>query len=336
MAHLLGPKVALASDVLAARFLRVHRPLSLGWEVTTQCNAECTYCGFRDASQGELSTAEALRLINEMAGCGARMVSLSGGEPLVRSDLGELMAALQAHRIDVSLNTNGFLVERRREIVTQAKRVKISIDGPEPIHDAVRGKGTWRRAVRAVELCQQWGVQVVIPTVLSRTNLDHIDDHIRWCAARDLPLQVQPADARILHTGEPNPEAPEPEALRRVIRKLLARSDDVLNTRAGLSHLLAWPEPMSMTCASGQITARITATGILQLCGRPPRTAPETSWRELGLAEAFRQLHRVPCDQCWCAPRVDMNLAYQGRGLLDFARGKATGLVPGFSTRKGR
>ncbi len=327
------PKVGLVGDVLAARVLRRHRPLSLGWEVTAQCNASCAYCGFRERAPGELSTAEALRLIDEMHACGTRMVSLSGGEPLLRGDLPELVAALRARRIGVSLNTNGFLVERRREVLSAVARVKISLDGPEPVHDSVRGKGAWRRAVHGLRLCQAWGVAVVVQTVLSRANLAQLEAHTRWCAERELPLQVQPADARVLHTGEPNPEAPEPAELRLALRRLLDGRGDVLNTRAGLRHLLAWPAPRSMACASGQITARISSTGVLRLCGRPPRDAPESEWRELGLAEAFRRLHPVACDQCWCAPRVDMNLAYRGRGLRDFARGKTSGLVPGLTAR---
>ncbi len=332
-------KAALAADVAAAKAFGHHRPLSLGWEITAACNAACVYCHFREPAPDELTTDEALRLVAEMAAAGTRMVSISGGEPLVRSDLASVIDALVDRGITVSLNTNGFLVHRNEHVVRRAHRVKISIDGPEPIHDAVRGSGTFRRAARAVELCQSWGVPVTVETVIGKTNLPHVEELLDWCGERRLRVQLQPARAVIFHSQQPNPERPEPSALSELLERLDTGEHHalLLNTPQGLRHIARFPTPTPMACASGQITARITSTGILKLCGEPPAHAPETSWRELGLSEAFRRLRPVACDACWCAPRVDVNLAYQGRNLLSFARGRAAGILsPGRSSRQPR
>ena len=323
-------QLELAVDVAAAKVLGRHRPLSIGWEVTTLCNAACVYCAFRDASDGELSTDEALVLVREMHECGTRMVSLSGGEPLTRKDLSAIVGALRERDIAVSINTNGFLVPRHEELIRSVQRVKISIDGPEPIHDRVRGAGTWKKAVRGIERCLGWSVPVAAEAVLGKTNLPYLADLVDWCASMRLPLQVQPADPFVLNGDQPNPEAPEPEPLHEAIRRLIDdRPPGLLNSVEGLHHLLRYPKPTAMKCASGQITARVGATGVLRLCGVPPASAPAPSWREHGLREAFRRLHAVPCDRCWCAPRIDVNLGYQGRNLLSIARGRVTGILPG-------
>ncbi len=332
-------KAALAADVAAAKAFGQHRPLSLGWEITAACNAACVYCHFREPSAGELTTDEALRLVAEMAALGTRMVSISGGEPLLRGDLATVVDGLVDRGIAVSLNTNGFLVHRNEHVVRRAHRVKISIDGPEPIHDAVRGSGTFRRAVRAVELCQAWGVPVTVETVIGKTNLPHVEELLEWCGERRLRVQLQPARAAIFHGGEPNPERPDAVALGQLLERLATGKHHslLLNTPQGLRHIARFPTPTPMACASGQITARITSTGIFKLCGEPPAHAPEASWRELGLQEAFRRLRPVACDACWCAPRVDVNLAYQGRNLLSFARGRAAGILsPSRSSRQPR
>lgn len=232
-------RLALFGDVLGARLLGRFRPLSLGWEVTTACNATCVYCAFRRAAPDELSTAEALRLVDEMKVQGTRMVSLSGGEPLLRPDLARIVDALLERGMTLSLNTNGFLVPRHRALIGRMSRVKISLDGLEPVHDAVRGKGSFRLATRAIELCRDWGVPITVEAVLSRTSLPRVDELVAWCRARDLSLQVQPADPFILDSDRPNPEAPDGASLAAVLLRL-QRSPDrhtLLNSSAGLAHL---------------------------------------------------------------------------------------------------
>ncbi len=316
---------SLARGVLSAKLLRRRRPLALSWEVTSRCNAACCYCAFRDAAPDELSTAEALRLIDEMHACGTRLLALTGGEPLTRGDLPCLVAALSGHGIELSLNSNGVLVPRREDVVRAMARVQISLDGPEAVHDRVRGSGSWRRAVDAIDACERWGVSVSVQAVLTRTNLPHVHDLMSWCVTRGLRLQVQPASALVLESDAPNAEAPEPRALDRALRTLSGSPQALLNSSAVLAHMRKWPAATPMRCASGEITARIDSVGTLRLCGRPPAAAPAPSCRALGLAEAYRRLRAPACDQCWCAPRVQVNLAYQGRGLVSLAHSRGAG-----------
>lgn len=321
----------VALGVIAARLRDDFRPIVLGWEVTTACNAACVYCGFRKRSPDELSTDEALRLIGEMRGCGTRMVGLSGGEALLRPDIDDLIDALVDQDIAVSLNTNGHFVARHERAVRRLRRVQISIDGPEAVHDAVRGEGTWARAVDGIERCVAWGVHVSVEAVLSRTSLPHLETLLAWCRERQLTLQVQPADPMILNTLEPDPEAPEQPALRGAITRLraLQPGERIANTEAGLDHLWNFPTPTAMRCASGKITARIGSNGTLRLCGVPPAHAPTASWREHGLAGAFARLHPVDCARCWCAPRVDVNLGFEGHNLIDLTLRRARGTLLG-------
>jgi MoaA/NifB/PqqE/SkfB family radical SAM enzyme len=263
-----------------------------------------------------------MRLIEDMQACATQAVGISGGEPFMRKDLPELVEALVEGGISVSLNTNGVLVPRHEETMRRLSRVKISIDGPKEAHDAERGEGSWDAAVHAIDLCRVWSIPVTVQAVLTRSSLPHLDAFVEWCASRGLPYQVQPPNPFKLNTTDPVEDPPDAGEVRRALAKLASLPADrrPSNGEPGLRHMQHWPDPAPMECASGLVSARISADGHLSLCGQPPPGAPNPSWRELGLAEAFHRLHPVPCDQCWCAMRVDANLAYHERDLRSAAR----------------
>lgn len=308
----------LALGAAGAKLLRRYRPLLLGWEVTRRCNATCRYCGHGEADDDELGTGEALALIGQMRAAGVRAVGLTGGEPLLRPDLPELVEALARERIATSLNTNGFRVSHHEATLRRLHAVKISLDGPRAIHDSIRGAGSWRRAVDAIDLCRRWSVPVTVQAVLSRDSLDTLDDLVQWCARRELPLVVNPLDPGQLAPGTGQDCVPDGASLRGAVEGLarLPRSTRPRVSRAALRHLARWPSPTPMRCASGRISARLRSNGDLVLCGQPPRRSRPISCRDRGLAAAFRELEPVACASCWCALRVDANLGWSTRGML--------------------
>ncbi|MBI2877186.1 MAG: radical SAM protein, partial [Candidatus Tectomicrobia bacterium] len=156
--------------------LRLKRPLLIVWEVTHACDMSCRHCGV-DAGrplEDELTTAEALRVIDELGSMGLQHLLFAGGEPLVRPDLLQL-AAHGARYFSVGINTNGYrldgpLAERLRE--AGVNQVRISLDGADaPTHDYLRREGSFARAVAAVKHClAQEFPEVGIQATLSQWN----------------------------------------------------------------------------------------------------------------------------------------------------------------------
>src|SRR5512140_1688621 len=87
-------------------------PEAVVWEITFACNMQCIHCGTSAGKRrpDELSTREALDLIDELAGLGTRTITLSGGEPLMRKDWRELAARVKQHGIAAHMVTNGYKV----------------------------------------------------------------------------------------------------------------------------------------------------------------------------------------------------------------------------------
>jgi radical SAM protein with 4Fe4S-binding SPASM domain len=153
------------------------------WICTQACNLRCTYC-YQDATvarREELSTAEARDLIEQTAEAGASTFIFTGGEPFVRRDLLELARFSRSRGLRTNVITNGHYVTPSNvdEIAAVFHNVSISIDGTMEHHDRSRGRGSWGRAVHAVELLTGAGVNVDVNSVLTKFALADVEELLR-------------------------------------------------------------------------------------------------------------------------------------------------------------
>ena len=131
--------------------------LIIAWELTAACNLSCRYCrasASHEPDQGELDTDEAKRFVESIAPL-KPMLILSGGEPLLRPDLFQIIRLAVSLGIRVSLASNGTLITSglAEEIADSGvSRVSISLDGADAaMHDHGRGQGSFERSIRGIE-----------------------------------------------------------------------------------------------------------------------------------------------------------------------------------------
>jgi radical SAM protein with 4Fe4S-binding SPASM domain len=150
------------------------------WETTLRCNQACRFCGTRAgrARPDELTTAEALSVIEQLAEIGVREVSMHGGEIFLRDDWQELVSAVSAHGMLPSIVTGGRGIDAR--LAEQAKAAglvaaSVSIDGLEATHDDLRNiPGSHRSAGRALAALHDAGILIGCNTQLNRQNMREI------------------------------------------------------------------------------------------------------------------------------------------------------------------
>ncbi len=159
-------------------------PRLVFWETTEACNLACVHCrrlsDSTRANPDQLSTAEAIRLIDQVADAGCMIFVFSGGEPLMRPDLFDLLAHARDRDMAVAVATNGTLInDLVAEKLARAgtRRVSISLDGPEAaMHDSFRRiDGAFDAAIAAVGHLQRAGIGVQINTTVARHNHEHLD-----------------------------------------------------------------------------------------------------------------------------------------------------------------
>ncbi len=157
---------------------------------TRECNLRCKHC-YLEAGPGkafpdEISPQEISSIIDAVASDGElKEVSVTGGEPLARKDAKEILAIILERGIQLNLETNGTLITPKiAQFLSQYENscVGVSIDGIGEVHDAQRGRsGAFERAVRGLDLLQQYNVEHGVATYITHENLPQLEDIVKMC-----------------------------------------------------------------------------------------------------------------------------------------------------------
>jgi len=151
------------------------------WNVTKACNLRCIHCyasADNRPAENELTTKEGFRLLEDLAQFGCPVVLFSGGEPLVRPDIFDLIAYAVRLGLRAVLSTNGTLIDHA--LAKELKNlglsyVGISLDGIGEVHDRFRGsKGCFEKVVQAIENCQREGLKVGLRFTINKFNAEEI------------------------------------------------------------------------------------------------------------------------------------------------------------------
>lgn len=165
---------------------RVNRvPRTCIWEITAACNLRCIHCDNHasHSSPRELSLPQLKETAVELEALGCRLVDVSGGEPLMRSDWDDLCRFLTSRSMDVALVTNGTLMDEEaveRAVVARVGVVSVSIDGLRNVHNATRRfvdqKGSaFDAAIAGLERARKH-LPVSVITQVNRNNLHELHD----------------------------------------------------------------------------------------------------------------------------------------------------------------
>ncbi len=315
----------LKSGVGAARYrLTGHRmPLSVMLYVTTRCDALCSYCSIPLHPQKELDTAEMIALVDAMAAAGAVRAGISGGEPLLRADIGAIVDRLADHGIWSTMETNGYRYPARADELTRLGRLMVALDGGEAAHDNNREPGAWRQALAAIAEASRRGVDTHTITTLTRENLDDVDTVLdladRWGFVANFQLlQRRP----FLCAARADELRPPDDGVKKVLRKLLeARlaGRRVGTSEKSLRYLLTWPAFATgsssaphedVHCMAGQLYCAVQPDGTVTPCGLLGDGASGINVRRGGFAEAFARLGDNPCRACTSTSLTEYNYLY--------------------------
>lgn len=165
-------------------------PLAVIWEITKSCNLRCKHClsSSGRSETGELTTEEVKEAIDLFADKKIFYINFTGGEPLLRTDIFELLNYASSRKISVDLSTNGILLDEKMvELLhgTNVFQVQISIDGINGSHDHFRGvDGSFQQALKAIKLLNEAEIGVTVSTTVTKYNMDQISKII------DLAMEV--------------------------------------------------------------------------------------------------------------------------------------------------
>jgi radical SAM protein len=173
------------------------RPFIAIWEVTQACDlvcAHCRACAQPQRDPEELSTAEAFQLIDEIAALQVPVFVISGGDPLKRPDIYEIVEYATRRGVRASLTPSATPL-LTREAIGKLKerglvRLAVSLDGSTAaIHDAFRGvPGSFAWTLRAIRWAREIGLPVQINTTITRRNLEDVEPMLALLGTLDICL----------------------------------------------------------------------------------------------------------------------------------------------------
>jgi MoaA/NifB/PqqE/SkfB family radical SAM enzyme len=191
------PMYRLMKAAIKGRIFRYPFPVAMTFAVTYKCQCNCIHCSagrhFKKDIP-ELSTKEAKQVIDETQDLGVSIIAFTGGEPLLRKDIFELVSYVDEKKAVPLLFTNGeFLNEENANKLAAAGlySVFVSIDSPYPEeHDKFRNnKGLFQKALKGIERMQKKGILVGISTYATKTSTEELMYRKIYDLARKLKVQ---------------------------------------------------------------------------------------------------------------------------------------------------
>ncbi len=292
----------------------LRSPVNLTWEVTLACNLRCRHClsSSAEPADNELTTAEALALVEELHQEGVFQINFGGGEPFMRPDFLQIIDACHELGIMTCISTNGTLFTP--ELVEQLSRtsmvaIQVSLDGAEKeTCEAIRGKGTYDTAIKALELLAQSPIPTSINAVLTADNADEIQDLQQLANQLGVTLRI----SRFRPSGR---GADNWEALRPTPSQLIAFSawlSENENIRTGDSFFsLTSQERQGLglnLCGAAKLTCCVGPTGKVYPCaflqsdrfeaGDLRQKSFKQVWDDSEIFESFRGLRIHSCEDC--------------------------------------
>ena len=248
-------------------------PICLTWELTYGCNLACVHClsssGRRDPA--ELSTAQVFALVDELRRLQVFYVNIGGGEPTIRPDFYDIVDHCVGSGVGVKFSTNGTTMTAARASRLAAADyvdVQVSLDGAdEDTNDAVRGKGSYTAARRAMDLLASAGFgPFKISVVMTRHNVPQLDALAALAEGYGAQLRLtrfRPSGRGADTWGELHPTA----AQQRLLHGWLLARPEVL-TGDSFFHLSALGDPLPglNLCGAGRVVCLIDPLGEVYAC----------------------------------------------------------------------
>jgi MoaA/NifB/PqqE/SkfB family radical SAM enzyme len=310
---------AYATSLLAYVVDGAPRPFSATFAVTNRCNLRCAYCNCPFIDPSNLDLGQVGVLFQRLHDMGVRRLGLAGGEPMMRQDLGEIIALAKRRGFYVSVNSNLTLFARHPERLALADLVYTSLDGDAASHIAARGEQAYEAVLSGIEELVRARKPVIAICVVTEHSIDQLEVLLRQAEAMGFRMHFQPQciDTEIVR-GVIAP-AMTSERLRGFWRQVLAEKRagrPIVSSTPYLEHLAGWEDfsisacfDPDVRCPAGHGYLYVDPQGKAYPCAY---TKGKTAGIDL-LAQDWRQDwdRETPCTRCTVGPMVEFNMLFQ-------------------------
>lgn len=246
-------------------------------ELTRACNLKCIHClnnsGIKQ--KDELTKEDLLKLIKNFSSHGVQEIRFTGGEPLLFNGIYDLIKFATEEGICTSLGTNGTLVTKevaKKLKESGLKKVVVSIDGNKKIHDKIRGRKNYQKAMHGLKYLQKNGINVRVNSVIMKSNMEDVIKLAKKMSRKKITIFIR----RFISSGRGKElennmlNKKDYDYVRNKLQKELTKKTYVnghyLRNDEGVNSRIKLPFEIR-GCKAGQRAITILPNGDVNLCG---------------------------------------------------------------------
>jgi radical SAM protein with 4Fe4S-binding SPASM domain len=186
------------------------------WRCTRKCVGNCLYCSYTPeyAKDTQVDTKTAYKIVDEIYDFGSPFFGISGGEPLLREDIFDVIKYAKQIGFGVSLITSGFVFDEKRlnNLVRNEVYTAVSVDGNRESNDIIRRKGSYDKAIHAMKKLSENGILDCIVTTMTKYNIKDAEHIVKLAEEYNARMVVFHNLVPVGRAGSNMPDlAPSPE-----------------------------------------------------------------------------------------------------------------------------
>ncbi len=283
-------KIDYGIKVLNAKLCRKKIPFFVSFLVTNKCNLRCSYCTIPYRKQKEMTTQEIFSVIDELKDIGAIKISFTGGEPLMRDDIKEILIHTKKKGIITNLVTNGLLVKDKIEALKYADYLLIS-SNKEIKKDEFS---------KNIKYAVDNGINVWIVSLIVKNSITQIGELVKLSDSLGVGLLFQPLETAHPLNASDKSLIPSKEEFEEIIKKIMMmkkNKKNIVNSYPYLNFLLKGKNEFK-NCLAGKTMCVVDVDGMVYPCVPAIGKIAGINGLEQGFKKAFHNQPKFMCSGC--------------------------------------
>jgi len=295
------------------------RPFSAAFMVTNKCNLRCSYCNYPLIKSKELNLEQINLLFDNLLKMGVKRLGISGGEPMVRKDLPDIIDLASKKGFFISLNSNMLLYQRYRGKLNNVDYFFTSIDGTPETQKINRGNDSIDKIIDAIRDIKSLGKKITVISVVSQPSKESVDYVLDLAKKEHFDVHFQPEGYGAELLGRDEPVNDDNESYRQIWNYILAKKLEgapITSSKEYLRYTANWKDYKKTAvnhpgykCAAMYGFIFVDPTGTAYPCCY---TKGKVSGINL-LEEKWdkSQFEKLPCSTCIGGPYLEYNLLFR-------------------------
>jgi MoaA/NifB/PqqE/SkfB family radical SAM enzyme len=308
--------ISLMKDAIRANLFGTKIPILVYFLVTNKCDSRCKMCDVTFEKKNEMSTEEIKSILDQLYKLGTKKLYLTGGDPLLRDDIKEIIDYSKKKGFFITLGSNLFLVPEKIDEIRNIDILNMNLDGGvKEVHESQRGRNSFNKIIKGVKAARENCIRVVSTTVITKNNVNRLDEVVDLAKRLDFlasfqTLLFKKVDGVNTYVKSIYPDLNEYKvAIKRLIH-LKKKGLPIYNSISSLRKMYYWPAKIKLKCWAGKTYCYINPKGLVYHF--PCENSLKTGGRDclkLGVKKAFESLPDNICNK-HCYSSVEFNLLF--------------------------